>query len=150
MVVTIGFSRNAMNKANFNASINKFISDFSYARQLASMLNRYVAVVFDKTGTFYTIRTQDSIGNFEEGNFTINKKYTQPNEQVFFDHDNTRDIMINSLGLIREFPSTANDAPVTITLDFIQKSENNWGTYQYLKRVTIYPSGGLKIETINK
>ncbi len=148
MTISLGFSRHAINRANFNSSVNKFVADFSYARQLASRMNRYVAIDFDKSGGFYAILTQNQIGVFSQDKFSVDRTYHQPNNQKFFDGDTAQSLIINSMGIVRNFPMNPGDPPRSVTIEFVQENQSSWDTSKYKKQVTIYPTGGIKIEEI--
>lgn len=148
LAIGLGFTRRAVGKAYFNASLNKFVADFSKARQLASRLNRYVAIDFDESGGYYTMRVQETLGDFSDDNFTKNvqDEYHQPDNQAFFDGASAQDLVVNSLGIVRAYPMQPNDPPVKIQIEFIQVSKGTYEKLSYKKRMTIFPSGGIKVE----
>lgn len=144
IVLGLNVGRSALQRSDFNAAINGFIADFSYARQLAARENRYVAIVFDSDGRFYTIRVQRGIGlDLTDTNSYSDDKTVEPlNGEVFF--SKTTDFAVNSMGIIRAYPVDLTAVPITITLQCQKKTSS--GTLDYKNTLTIFPSGGIKIE----
>jgi prepilin-type N-terminal cleavage/methylation domain-containing protein len=143
VVVSIGIGRSAISRANFTTAMNQFVADVAYARQLASRTNRYVAIEFSDDGASYTIWVQRGLGSFTI--FDVDKKVDPLNGGEFFDPDKATDFTVNSMGIIRPFPLVANAQPITATIDFIQTNKAS-GNVEFKNTVTIYPSGGIKIE----
>jgi prepilin-type N-terminal cleavage/methylation domain-containing protein len=143
LAISIGIGRNAMQRANFTSVLNGFMADFNYARQLASRLNRYVAIEFDDEGRTYTMLVQRNVGDFI--NFDHHKTVDPLGGQEFYDPLTARDFVVNSMGIIRPYPVVANAAPIQVVLDFVQKRKST-GSTAYKTQVTIFPSGGIKIE----
>jgi prepilin-type N-terminal cleavage/methylation domain-containing protein len=141
IVVSVGVGRSAIQRANFTSALNNFVADVSYARQLASRTNRYVAIDFNDAGSSYTIKVQDKLGDYTT--FNDDRTIDPMSGQQFV--ENFSDFTINSVGMIRDFPVTAGSGIKTITLDFIQLNSVT-GSYDYKKTVTLFPSGGIKIE----
>ncbi len=142
LVVSISIGRSALQRANFTSVLNQFVADVAYTRQLASRLNRYVAIDFDNSGRFYTIKIQENIGNYDD--FSDEKKVDPLNGQEFF--TNATDFSVNSMGVIRPFPVTANSSPLTVTVEFFQKNRNIDKQTDYKRTVTIFSSGGIKVD----
>jgi prepilin-type N-terminal cleavage/methylation domain-containing protein len=141
LIVTVGVGRSAIQRASFTNVLNQFVADVSYARQLASRLNRYVAIDFDDAGRYYVIKVQDKIGNYTD--FSDNKTVDPLSGREFF--ANATDFAVNSMGIVRGFPVVANSPPITVTIDFLQKNRSS-GDVDYKKKVTVFSSGGIKIE----
>jgi prepilin-type N-terminal cleavage/methylation domain-containing protein len=143
MAVSIGLGRTAINRANFTTAMNQFVADVAYARQLASRTNRYVAISFDGTGSSYSILVQRTLGNIAD--FDVDREVKPLNGEEFFDPATATGFTVNSMGIIRAYPLTVNAQPITATIELFQKS-NKGSTGDYKKTVTIFPSGGIKIE----
>ncbi|MCP5049942.1 MAG: prepilin-type N-terminal cleavage/methylation domain-containing protein [bacterium] len=142
LIVSVGVGRSAIQRASFTSLLNNFVADVAYARQLASRLNRYVAIDFDNTtGASYTIKVQDKLGDYTTFN---DEKTVDPLDGETFFKDAT-DFSVNSMGMIRPYPVTASSSITTATVDFIQLNKVS-GSTDYKKTVTLFPSGGVKIE----
>lgn len=141
ITMAIGVGRSALHRANFTSVLNGFMADFNYARQLATRLNRYVAIDFDNQGRSYQILVQRNIGDFV--NFDVDREVNPLSGEEFL--AGSTDFVVNSMGIIRAYPVVANSPPIQVTLEFIQKNKANTGTV-YKTNVTIFPSGGIKIE----
>jgi len=142
MTITIG--RSAMQKSSFNGAVNKFVSDFSYAKQLALRENRYVMLDFDPNGKLYTIKKQATIGDTDTDNWDIVKQEEPMSDKDFFDGSSSQDFAVNSVGEVFTCPLAANPQPTQISLSFFVKNRVN-GTVDYQKNVIIYAYGGIKI-----
>jgi len=143
LIASIGIGRSSFQRGTFTSSVNRFVADFSFARQLASRENRYVAIVFNDKGNQYTIRLQDSVGDIV--NFTDFRKNEQFGDDTFFDPATTTDFVVNSMGIIKEYPMKVNGAAISVEVEFIKKNYKN-EVPDYKKKLIIYPSGGIKIE----
>lgn len=141
LTMAIGVGRGALHRANFTSVLNGFMADFNYARQLATRLNRYVAVDFDDLGRSYRILVQRSVGDYV--NFDLDRTVEPTGGEEFL--AGSTDFVVNSMGIIRAYPVVANSPPIQVTLEFIQKNKANTGNV-YKTNVTIFPSGGIKIE----
>jgi prepilin-type N-terminal cleavage/methylation domain-containing protein len=143
MVVSMG--RSVTQRASFTAAFNQFVADFYFARQLASKENKYVAMVFDDLGRFYTIRVQaeldDDLTDFRS--YYDFKKITPLDGIEFF--SGATDFAFNSTGLVRAYPVNLNLDPISVSITFFKKHEAT-GKMDYKKSVLIYPTGGIKIE----
>ncbi|MCP5107960.1 MAG: prepilin-type N-terminal cleavage/methylation domain-containing protein [bacterium] len=149
--LTLNISQSSLQKASFTAAFNQFVADFYYARQLASLENRYVAIIFDVSGRFYDISVQTTIdADLSDPATYIHHKRTEPlGGKPFFDYSATQDFTFSPTGVVRPYPLDFNDDPISLTLTFYKAQEiSQGGSYavKYYKRtVRIYPSGGIKI-----
>lgn len=141
LTISISVGRGAVHRANFTSVLNGFMADFNYARQLATRLNRYVAIDFDDQGRSYQILVQRNIGDYV--NFDVDRTVEPLGGDEFL--ASSTDFIVNSMGLIRAYPVVANSPPIQVVLEFIQKNKANTSTV-YKTDVTIFPSGGIKIE----
>ncbi|UCH92429.1 MAG: prepilin-type N-terminal cleavage/methylation domain-containing protein [Candidatus Aminicenantes bacterium] len=153
IVMALQMGRSAVQKATLTAAINEFIADFNYARQLASRENRYVAFVFNDTGTAYTIRVlrRVSLNPTLETSYVDHKTHSPLGGEPCL--KDTTDFAVNSMGVIRQYPVDPNANPITVTMDFYKAQEGaEWETsydpslVDYQKTITIFPTGGIKIE----
>jgi len=149
LVLSLQMGRRSVNRASFTAAINNFVADFNYARQLATRENRYVAFDFSSDGTSYTIRILRGVGldpQLEDSYKNDKKAEPMDGEQCF---SSATDFAVDSMGVIRQYPVDPNSSPITVTLDFFKiASKGGTGTSEkdYEKTVTIFPTGGIKIE----
>lgn len=145
LTLSLGIGRSTMQRASFNSAFNQFIGDFYAARQLASKDNKYVAIVFDPFGKFYTIREQISIDAdlTNDANYIDIKKVDPMGGIEFF--SGATDFAFNSTGTIRAYPVNVDSDPISFPITFFKKDEKT-GQPDYQKSVWIYPSGGIKIE----
>jgi prepilin-type N-terminal cleavage/methylation domain-containing protein len=149
LVLSLQVGRSSVQRSSFTAAINSFVADFNYARQLATRENRYVAFDFNDNGASYTIRIQRSVALDPqlEGSY-VNHKIASPmdGEPCF---SGATDFAVNSLGVIRQYPVDPNSSPITVTVDFYKaRTRGGTGTPEkdYEKTITIFPTGGIKIE----
>ena len=144
VILSVTMGRSALQRSSFTAAINQFVADFSYARQLASRENRYVAIVINPGGTAYTIRIQRKIGlDLSNPNNYMDDKTVEPLEgEQFF--SSASSFAVNSVGVIRAYPVNVNASPITVTLTCVKKRMS--GEIDYKRTLTIFPSGGIKIE----
>jgi prepilin-type N-terminal cleavage/methylation domain-containing protein len=148
--LSLSLGRGALQRAKFNDAFNQFIADFYTARQMAALENRYVAMVFDPQGRFYTIRIQKGIDENpgSEDSYEDFKKVqplTLQGEKFFEFIGPEDDFAINALGTVRAYPVNLQKAPISVTLKFFKNDEIS-GAEDYSKKVWIYPSGGIKID----
>lgn len=142
-ILAIGIFRSTAQRSNFTSAVNQFVADFSYARQLASKTNRYVAIRFHNSGTFYTVLTQNKTGNYTD--FSVNKKVYPLNMDQAFDGELTQDFVVNPMGLVRLFPVTANSQLASVDIQFFQNNKNV-DSKRYKRTIHINPSGGIKLK----
>jgi prepilin-type N-terminal cleavage/methylation domain-containing protein len=147
MVILMGLSlgKGQIQRADFTSAINQFVADLGYARQLASRENRYVAFKFNPGCSNYTIMVQNRIGLdlSQESNFRFEKVVEPLNGEQFV--ETPTDFAVNSMGIIHNFPISINSTPTTVTLNFI-KLDRATGVKSYASKLTLFPSGGVKIE----
>jgi prepilin-type N-terminal cleavage/methylation domain-containing protein len=146
VVIGLNMGRSAVQRAKFTAAINQFVADFSLARQLASRENRYVAIDFDDNGTSYRILVQKQVQTpltEDTSSYEVNKTVEPYGGESFV--SGAQDFAVNSMGVIRAFPVNTGSAPLTVTLNFFRK-QGLTDNIDYQSRITIYPSGGVKIE----
>jgi hypothetical protein len=150
LVISMQVGRSSIQRASFTAAINEFVADFNYARALASRENRYVAFDFNPNGKSYTLRILKgvSLDPQLEGSY-INHKIVEPMDgKPCF--SGATDFAVNSMGVIRQYPVDPNSSPITVTLNFYKAKQT--GTEfttpekDYQKTITIFPTGGIKIE----
>lgn len=153
LVLSLQMGRSSINRASFTAAINTFVADFNYARQLATRENRYVAFDFKDDGTSYAIRILKGVGLDPQLEDSYkNDKITQPmdGEACF---SGATDFAVDSMGVIRQYPVDPNASPITVTMYFYKTAiSGGTGTSEkdYEKKVTIFPTGGIKIEDKDK
>jgi prepilin-type N-terminal cleavage/methylation domain-containing protein len=148
--LSMNLGRGALQRAKFNDAFNQFIADFYTARQMAALENKYVAMVFDPQGRFYTIRIQKGIDEdpgSEDSYEDFKKIEPSPmHGEKFFEFIGLEDdFAINALGTVRAYPVNLQKAPISVTIKFFKKNEVT-GVEDYTKKVWIYPSGGIKID----
>lgn len=145
LTLSLAVGRSTMQRASFNSAYNQFISDFYYARQLASKEGRYVAMVFDPLGKFYTLRIQTTIDAdlTNDANYIDLKKVDPLEGREFF--SGAIDFAFNSTGTIRAYPVNVDADPISFPITFFKKNEST-GEPDFQKTIWIYPSGGIKIE----
>ncbi|MCP4158414.1 MAG: hypothetical protein GY757_62520 [bacterium] len=165
LIMIVGMGRSAIQRASISSIANGFIADFSFAKQLATRENRYIAIEFNAFGTGYSIKRQVEIGNLTNTKttgsgpnwFTVrtatplteNKK-----ERSFFEYTGIHHLAVNSVGEVYEYDPTAGDGspritnmqPVDRVIDFFIKMSNQETHKDYEKTMRIYPSGGIKVE----
>ena len=149
LVVSMQVGRSSIQRSSFTAAINEFVADFNYARTLASRENRYVAFDFNSNGASYTMRILRgvSLDPQLEGSY-INHKIVEPMDG-YPCFSGATDFAVNSMGVIRQFPVDPNSSPITVTLNFFKaKPGTEYSTPEkdYEKTITIFPTGGIKIE----
>jgi Tfp pilus assembly protein FimT len=155
LIMTISIGGRARQRAAFTSALNAFVADFSYARQLASRDNCYVAIIFDQENgaTTYEIVKQRNITQiFKEDNIVkvpgktrdIIKKNILEGEPFFY---NTQNFAINSSGEIFNFPLPALSAtPTAVPVQFAYQFYKDKKKQDIKKNITIFPSGGIKVE----
>jgi prepilin-type N-terminal cleavage/methylation domain-containing protein len=143
--LSLGIGRSSMQRATFTSAYNQFIADFYYARQMASKEGRYVAMVFDPFGRFYTIRIQTTIDAdlTDDANYLDVKKVEPLGGAEFF--TGAFDFAFNSTGTVRSYPVNVDSAPISFSMTIFKKDEAS-GKMDFQKTVWIYPSGGIKLE----
>jgi hypothetical protein len=145
LTLTLSVGRSATQRASFTAAFNQFVADFYFARQLAAKENKYVAMVFDPLGRFYTIRVQTELDadltTFES--YYKLKRVTPLDGLEFF--SGATDFAFNSTGVVRAYPVNLALDPISVSITFFKKHEAT-GKMDYKKSVLIYPTGGIKIE----
>lgn len=147
MVILMGLAlgKGQIQRADFTSSVNQFVADLGYARQLASRENRYVVFKFNAESSNYTIMVQRRIGLdlSQENSFRFEKMVEPLNGEQFV--ETPSDFAVNSMGIIHSYPISVNSTPTTVTLNFI-KLDRATGAKSYASKLTLFPSGGVKIE----
>jgi prepilin-type N-terminal cleavage/methylation domain-containing protein len=146
LVLSLQVGRSSIQRASFTGAINKFVSDFNYARQLATRENKYVAFDFNDNGISYTIRILRSVSlNPQLEASYRNDRVVSPmdGEKCF---SGVTDFAVNSMGVIRQYPVDPNSNPITVTMNFFKLKKSGSAEIDYQKTVTIFPTGGIKIE----
>lgn len=149
LVLSLRVGRSSMQRASLTAAINDFVADFNYARQLATRENRYVAFDFNDDGASYTIRILRRVSlNPQLKDSYEDYKFASPmdGEACF---SGVTDFAVNSMGVIRQYPVDPNSSPITVTMDFYKAktgSDTGASVKDYEKTITIFPTGGIKIE----
>ena len=149
LVLSLRVGRSSMQRASMTAAINEFVADFNYARLLATRENRYVAFDFNDNGASYTIRILRRVSLDPQLTDSYeNHKIASPmdGEPCF---SGVTDFAVNSMGVIRQYPVDPNSSPITVTIDFYKAkkgSDTGSQVIDYQKTITIFPSGGIKIE----
>jgi len=149
LVLSLQVGRSSVQRSSFTAAINNFVADFNYARQLATRENRYVAFDFNANGISYTMRILRRVGlDPQSEDSYINHKVISPmNGEPCF--SGATDFAVNSMGVIRQYPVDPNSSPITVTVQFYKaRTVGGTGTPEkdYEKTITIFPTGGIKIE----
>jgi prepilin-type N-terminal cleavage/methylation domain-containing protein len=149
LVLSLRVGRSSVQRASFTAAINDFVADFNFARQLASRENRYVAFDFNDDGTSYTIRILKGVGLDPQLEASYkNHKIARPMDgNPFF--SGVTDFAVNSMGVIRQYPVDPNSSPISVTMNFFKAkpgTESTTPVKDYQKTITIFPTGGIKIE----
>jgi Tfp pilus assembly protein FimT len=145
LAMGLSLGKRVTQRADFTSAVNQFIADFNFARQLASRDNRYVAVEFNAGGTGYNILQQRAIGLdlSQSASYSLVKSVEPMGGDKFV--DSPTNFAVNSVGIVRAYPININANPITVTLNLFKKDMNT-GDVAYQKTVTIYPSGGVKVE----
>lgn len=146
--MTMNLGRGSLQRAKFTDAFNQFVADFYSARQMAALENKYVAMVFDQQGRFYTIRIQKGIDEDPgtEDSYEDYKKVDPLLGEKFFEFIGAEDnFAINAVGTVRTYPVNVQKAPISVTIRFFKTHEVT-GAEDYSKTVWIYPSGGIKID----
>lgn len=147
MVILMGLAlgKGQIQRADFTSSVNQFVADLGYARQLASRENRYVVFKFNAESSNYTMMVQRFIGLdlSQENSFRLEKIVEPLNGEQFV--ETPSDFAVNSMGIIHSYPISINSTPTTVTLNFI-KLDRATGAKSYASKLTLFPSGGVKIE----
>ena len=140
MAITIG--RSVTQKSYFSGGVNKFVSDFAYAKQVAARENRLVTVNFNSNGRSYDIRRQNRIGDLTQ--WTGIKSTEAMDGKVFFDAGTVQDFAVNSMGEVFQYPLAADPQPVQLSLGFFIRNQSGGTDYQ--ANVIIFGYGGIKVE----
>jgi hypothetical protein len=147
MVILMGLSlgKGQIQRAGFTSAVNQFVADLAYARQLACRENRFVAFTFNPECSNYTIMVQRRIGLdlMQQSSYRVEKIVEPLNGEQFV--ETPSDFAVNSLGIIHNYPIGVNSIPTTVTLNFI-KLDRATGVKSYASKLTLFPSGGVKIE----
>jgi hypothetical protein len=108
-----------------------------------------VAFDFNADGASYTMRILRNVGldpQLEDS--YMNHKIASPMEgEPCF--SGATDFAVNSMGVIRQYPVDPNSSPISVTLNFYKAkpgTELSTPVKDYQKTVTIFPTGGIKIE----
>jgi hypothetical protein len=143
IVSGVSVSRSILPRSYLATAINTFSADFSYARQLASKENRYIAFVFNSEGTAYTLYRQKLVGDNTQWDPIEKKINIKPMKgRKFF--ETATDFVVGSMGEVRDYPNCGSNT--TITLDFfISKGDVN-----FKNQIKIYEHGGIKVGKIKK
>lgn len=149
LVLSLRVGRSSIQRASMTAAINEFVADFNYARLLATRENRYVAFDFNDDGASYTIRIlrRVSLDPQLEDSYENHKIASPMNGEPCF--SGATDFAVNSMGIIRSYPVNPNASPITVTMDFYKAkkgSDSGSPVIDYQKKITIFPTGGIKIE----
>lgn len=149
LVLSLRVGRSSIQRASMTAAINAFVADFNYARQLATRENRYVAFDFHDDNATYTMRILKNVGLDPqlEGSYENHKVSSPMDGDPCF--SGVTDFAVNSMGVIRQFPVDPNSSPITVTLDFYKAKKGSVSSspvIDYQKTITIFPTGGIKIE----
>jgi prepilin-type N-terminal cleavage/methylation domain-containing protein len=163
MLIVLGsrLGQRTIQRADFTASINRFVADVNYSRMMSAKDNRYVAIDFNNTGTEYSVLIQRYIWsdisqpyNYNAPNDPNNpwillKTVSPMFEKEFFDvNDATykvKDFAVNALGMVRLYPVDLNSTPTSVKFYVFRMGERDWDV-AYKRLIIIYPSGGIKIE----
>lgn len=147
LAMSFSIGRSSLQRAKFNDVFNSFIADFYYARQMASVQNKYVAFVFNEDEGFYTIRIQEEFGvNLASEDSYVDFKRVKPMAGIpFFEIKEGGNFAFNPLGIVRAYPVNVGLNSISTRIDFFKKHEAT-GVIDFKKTVWIYPSGGIKIE----
>jgi len=149
LVLSLQVGRSSVQRASFTAAVNNFVADFNYARQLATRENRYVAFDFNDEGSSYNILILRGVGldPQDADNYRTQKTGSPMDGEACF--SGVTDFAINSMGVIRQYPVDPNSNPITVTLNFYKAkkgTESAAPVKDYQKTITIFPTGGIKIE----
>jgi prepilin-type N-terminal cleavage/methylation domain-containing protein len=149
LVLSLQMGRSSIQRSTFTAAINQFVADFNYARLLATRENRCVAFDFNNDGATYTIRVLRGVGldPQDADNYRSQKTGSPMDGEACF--SGATDFAINSMGVIRQYPVDPNSNPITVTLNFYKAKKGTESTTlvkYYQKTITIFPTGGIKIE----
>ena len=145
-VLALNIGRSAVQRSDFTGVINNFIADYTYAKQYAIKENCYVWIDFSSDGKSYTIKSQASVGDFDNWKI-IDKKRNVRNlsGQPFFDASEVQGFTINSMGEVFAYPMGSNPQPASVQLTFFEKNKIT-DVVDYQKTVNIFPYGGVKVE----
>jgi prepilin-type N-terminal cleavage/methylation domain-containing protein len=145
ILMALGLGKGQIQRADFTSSVNQFVADLGYARQLASRENRYVVFKFNAECSNYTMMVQKRIGLdlSQDSSFRFEKIVKPLNGEQFV--ETPSDFAVNSMGIIYNCPVSVNSIPTTVTLNFI-KLDRATGVKSYASKLTLFPSGGVKIE----
>jgi prepilin-type N-terminal cleavage/methylation domain-containing protein len=153
LVLSLRVGRSSIQRASMTAAINEFVADFNYARQLSTRENRYVAFDFNDNGASYTMRILRRVSlDPQLADSYENHKIASPmdGEPCF---SGVTDFAVNSMGVIRQYPVDPNSSPITVTMNFYKAKKGTESTtpvMDYEKTITIFPTGGIKIEDKKK
>ncbi len=145
ILMSLYLGKGQIQRADFSSAVNQFVADLGYARQLASRENRYVAILFNPECSNYSIMVQRRIGiDLSQGSSFRLEKVVEPLKGEKF-VETPSDFAVNSVGIIHNYPISINSTPTTVTLNFV-KLDRATGTKSYESKLTLFPSGGVKIE----
>jgi prepilin-type N-terminal cleavage/methylation domain-containing protein len=155
LLAAIGLSltRDTVRKTDVSAAFNGFLSDYNYARQLAARENRIVGFKFDSLGNSYSIMKLRGITLdwTLTASYDLVKTVTPTGKKDAFIYGTgggACDFSINSMGMIQKYPIDPLNPSPKISLYFFAKASSST-SYQkttFEKRMTLFPSGGYKIE----
>ena len=145
-VLALNIGRSAVQRSDFTGVINNFIADYTYAKQYAIRENCYVWFDFSSNGKSYTIKSQASVGDFDNWKVIQRKSNVMPlSGQQFFNGSEVEGFTINSMGEVYAYPMGSSPQPTSVTLTFFVKNKTT-DVVDYQKTVNIFPYGGVKVE----
>jgi len=155
IIAAIGMTlnRDTVRKTDVAAAFNTFLSDYNFARQLAARENRIVAFHFHDDGYTYSIMklraiTQDATSTASYETIKTISPVGKPERFIEGTTGGALDFSINSMGMIQDYPINAANPSPKMVLYFYAKasSSSSYAAPVFVKRMTIFPSGGYKIE----
>lgn len=150
-ILAISMGRSAAQRSALSSVVNKFVADFSRAKQLASRENRYVAIEFNSSGTSYSIWKQVDLGDLD-ADFKYVETVVPMEDKEFFDGSTIQHFAVNSVGEVyRYYPSGSTKIDTTQTFGmvlffYIKRMEDEEAEIDYKRKIRIYPSGGISVE----
>lgn len=156
VALSLSIARTAIERSSFTTAINQFVSDFYYAKQLAARENRYVAIIFNADGRSYGLRIQPSMASNPENtgeydplpNPDYGRNHVEPMHDKQFFEDVTS-FAFSPTGVIRRYPVDLDTAPISFSLTFLRETRVP-GEKDFKKKIQVYPSGGIKIDTSSR